>query len=299
MKTQKKKVKNKTIAPTAAAPTATATGVMKTHWPVHAIALMWPAKPVGERAEMKQDLVNRAKAGLDPLENAILLYDGQILDGRTRSELWMELAEENACEGYFKTHRPRTETFTPEKDGTIEAWMRAKSRNMIVRQTPADQRAAIFLQAIKQYPELEAIVGKIKEENLKNKKGGKALAAGGKRGSTVKQMADKVGVGTTTMKEAQQLEKEAPDKSADVAAGKTSAKKELQKIKEQKKQQAQGNSEKRSGKKNAERPKISELVGIVHRGLGLAEEADQLSLKSNAVFFVVNDYRIKVTCQIV
>ena len=41
------------------------------------------------------------------------------------------------------------------------------------------------------YPELKAIVGQIKEENRKNQKSGKAVAAGGKRGSTAQQLADK------------------------------------------------------------------------------------------------------------
>ena len=38
----------------------------------------------------------------DPLEHAILKYEDQILDGRHRDEVWMELAEEDACGGFFK-----------------------------------------------------------------------------------------------------------------------------------------------------------------------------------------------------
>jgi hypothetical protein len=205
---------------------------MKTHWPVHPIALLFPPKTPEERAEMKEDMLERVARGLDPLESPILLYEGQILDGRHRDELWKELAEEKG--GFFARNLPPTETFQPAKHGTLAAWMRAKSRNVVVRQTPADQRAAIFFQAVAAYPELKAVLDRIKEENVQRKKEGKALGAGVQRGNTAEQVADLAGVGATTVKQARKLQKEAPEKFEEVAQGKTTAKKALSEIKGQK-----------------------------------------------------------------
>jgi hypothetical protein len=87
----------------------------KTHWQVHPIALLFSRKTPEERAEMKQDMLERVARGLDPLENRLLLYEGQLLDGRHRDEIWMELAEEKG--GFFARNRPPTETFQPAKHG--------------------------------------------------------------------------------------------------------------------------------------------------------------------------------------
>ncbi len=207
---------------------------LKTHWPVHPVAELFPTKMPEERAEMKKDMQDRATSDLDPLESPILLWDNQILDGRHRDELWMELAEENACGGYFARMRPPTEDFKPGKQGTLTAWMRAKSRNMMVRQTPAGQRAAIFLKAVNAYPELKAVLEGIKQENIKRKMKGQPLGAGDQRGNTNEEVAKMANVGTTTMKQVKQLEKEAPDKFEEVAKGKTTAKKALKEVKKKK-----------------------------------------------------------------
>lgn len=210
---------------------------MKTHWPVHPIAKLFPVKTPEERAELKQDMLERVARGLDPLESPILLYEGQILDGRHRDELWKELAEEKG--EFFACNQPPTETFQPTKHGTLAAWMRAKSRNVVVRQTPADQRAAIFLKAVETYPELKAVLDRIKEENAERQKKGQPLGAGVQRGNTAEQVADLAGVGATTVKQAQKLQKEAPEKFDEVAQGKTTAKKALGEIKGQKEAQGQ------------------------------------------------------------
>src|SRR6516225_11114850 len=112
----------------------------KTHWPIHPIALLFPTKPRQERAELKEDMRERVVRGLDPLESGLLLYQDMLLDGRHRDELWCELADEGACGGFFARNQPPTETFSPNTHGTLGAWLRAKSRNLTVRQTPADQR---------------------------------------------------------------------------------------------------------------------------------------------------------------
>jgi hypothetical protein len=210
----------------------------KTHWPVHPIALLFPTKTAEERGEMRKDMLDRASRGIDPLETPILLWDNQILDGRNRDEIWVELAEEEAANGFFVRNRPPTEDFKAGKDGTLAAWMRAKSRNLVVRQTPADQRAAIFLKTINAYPELKAVLDDIKEENLERKKAGRRLDASDQRGNTNEQVAKMAQVGTTTVKQVKKLEKEAPDKFEEVAQGKTSAKKALKEVQRKKRTQA-------------------------------------------------------------
>jgi hypothetical protein len=214
------------------------TDTQKTHWPIHPLALLFSTKTPEERAELKKDMVDRANQGIEPLEAPVLLWDNQILDGRHRDEIWMELAEEGAVNGFFKRNRPPTEDFKPGKDGTLAAWMRAKSRNLVVRQTNADQRAALFLKAVKQFPELEAVLDDIKEKNLQRKKAGRRLDAGDQRGNTNEEVAKMAQVGTTTVKQVKQLEKVAPDKFEEVAEGKTSAKKALREVKEKKKARA-------------------------------------------------------------
>ena len=116
--------------------------------------------------------------------------------------------------------------------------MRAKSRNLVVRQIPADQRIALFLKAVKEFPVLEAVLDEIKEENLTRKNAGLPLDASVQRATTAEQIGELAGgVGATTVKEVTKLEKEAPDKFEEVAQGKTSAKKALKEVKERKRTQ--------------------------------------------------------------
>src|SRR5262249_32440744 len=175
------------------------------------IALLFPPKPRQERAELKEDMRERVVRGLEPLESALLLYQDMLLDGRHRDELWCELAVEGACDGFFARNRPRTETFPPNTHGTLEAWLRAKSRNLMVRQTPADQRGAIFLKAVEAFPEIKVVIDQIEEENLQRQKEGRPLDAGDQRGNTAEQVAGLAGVGATTIKLLKKLQKEAPD----------------------------------------------------------------------------------------
>ena len=66
---------------------------------------------------------------------------------------------------------PPTHAFSPTKHGTLAAWMRAKSANMVHRHIPADQKVAIFLKAVETFPELKAALDQIKEDNTQRKKG--------------------------------------------------------------------------------------------------------------------------------
>src|SRR5882724_11642001 len=97
---------------------------MKTHWAIHPLVLLFPPMTAEERATLKKDMLDRVARGLEPLETPILLWSNQILDGRHRDEVWIELAEEDAGGGFFKGMRPPTEDFAPEKYGTLGAWMR-------------------------------------------------------------------------------------------------------------------------------------------------------------------------------
>jgi hypothetical protein len=219
------------------------------------------------------------------------LFEGKILDGRHRCEAWSDLKLEGD---------PPVEIFTPEKHGNLAAWMRAKSLNMVHRHIPADQKAAIFLQAVEDFPEIKTVIGKIKQKNLAKQKSGQPLDAGDQGGNTAKEIGKLAGVGQTAVKQVQKLRKEAPAKFEEVAKGKISAKKALQLVK-QEKQKAAANiapSDTENSVKG-DRPKIADLLGIIHRGMAAVDEAKGLDLKANAVFFRVNGYRVKVMCKIV
>lgn len=105
------------------------------------------------------------------------------------------------------------------------------------------------------------------------------------------------GVGATTVKQGQKLKKEDPEKFEEVVQGKNTTKKALKEVKAEKEKKEKEKAQKDNDKPSA-KPTISELLAIVHRALGMAEEADKLAIKSNAVLFTVNGHRIKVTCKI-
>ena len=98
---------------------------MKTHWPVHTIALLFPVKTPEERAELKQDMVERVARGLDPLESPNPCFTkAKSSTGGTRTNSgrsWPRRRPE-----FFAGNQPPTETFQSPKHGTLAAWMRAK-----------------------------------------------------------------------------------------------------------------------------------------------------------------------------
>jgi len=193
----------------------------------HPIAAIFPRMTDDEQAALKTDMLRRAENGLDPLEHPILVYQDLILDGRHRWAVWKELSAEGACGGFFARNRPPLERFSPSKHGTLLAWMRAKSANMVHRHIPADQKAAIFLKAVEEFPELKAAVEEIKTENADRKKSGKPLDAGDQRGNTAKQIGKLAGVSGTTVKQVKRLKVVAPDQFEEVSRGTTTAKKAL------------------------------------------------------------------------
>jgi hypothetical protein len=200
-----------------------------TEYEPHPIALLFPEMTAEEYADLKQDMLERKAKGLPPLEHSILLYQGKILDGRHRNKAWRELGIEGD---------PPVEVFDPEKHGTLAAWMRAKSLNLVHRHIPADRKAAIFLKASEDFRELRAVIGRIKQANLEKQKQGKPSEVGDQGGTTAQQVGKFAGVGATAVKQVQKLQKEAPDLFEQVRQGKISAKKALQEAKRRKEEAA-------------------------------------------------------------
>jgi hypothetical protein len=201
-----------------------------THWEPHPMALLFPPKTPEEQEELKANMVERCQHGLDSLEHSLLLYEGKLFDGVHRDKAWISLADQNACDGFFRLNLPPTEVFSNEKHGTLAAWLRAKSLNMVHRQIPADQKAAIFLKAVETFPELQAVLDEVKSANAKRQTEGKPLVAGDQRGNTAKQIAQMAGTGATTVKQVQRLKSEGPEEFENVVQGKKSAKKALKAI---------------------------------------------------------------------
>lgn len=273
----------------------------KYHWPPHPIAELFPPMTPEEFAGLKKDMVERVLAGLDPQEHAIILIDGKISDGRHRDLAWVELADEGACDGYFARNLPRVENFDPGKHGTLAAWMRAKSANMIHRHIPADQKAAIFLKAAEEFPEIRAALEEIRKENATKKKAGKPLDAGDQRGNTAAQAGKLAGVGPTTMKGAKRLQEEAPEKLEAVAQGKTTLKKALKslpKSKGPKPKKGKPGKEAKEEQVKGEKPKKEEVLGMVFRALKGCEDADTIKQTKQAVCFQLRGHEVKVTCDV-
>ena len=202
-------------------------GHTQPYWQPHPIADLFPRMTPEEMAALEADMLARHEQGLPPLEHPVLLYEGRILDGRHRHDAWANLAARNAGGGFFADNPPPSQEFTPAQHGTLSAWMRAKSRNMVHRHIPADQKAAIFLTAVEMYPELKEAIEEIKADNSVRRKEGKPLVAGDQRGNTNKQIADMAGVGATTVKQVKRLKDRAPDEFDKVLQGKTTVKKAL------------------------------------------------------------------------
>ncbi len=200
------------------------------YWQPHPIADLFPRMTPEEWAALKKDMVQRREQGLDPFERPILVSLGTILDGRHRHDAWIELADEGAADGYFAANPPPSEDVAPDEHGSLIAWMRAKSLNLVHRHIPAEQKAAIFLKAVETFPELRAVIEEIAQENAARKKDGQPLVAGDRRGNTNEQIGQLAGVGATTMKAVKRLKAAAPDQFEAVAQGKRSVKKAFKQL---------------------------------------------------------------------
>ena len=202
---------------------------------IHAWSLRLPPQTTEERRALKLNMIERVLKGLPPLEFPILLMDGKIVDGRHRYEVWLELAEEGACDGYFAKESPWVEEAKVE-DGESKTALRLRlhSRNLCHRSLSAQQRAALLLLDIEQVPELKALVDQIEADNIDRMKAGKAQGLNS-QGSTNKQLGKMVGASDATIKQIKTIQKHAPERLAEVAKGEKSANKVLKEIKETKK----------------------------------------------------------------
>ncbi len=210
---------------------------MAVAYEIHDWSLRLPAQTPDERLALKRNMIERVLKGLLPLEFPILLMNGMIVDGRHRYEIWLELAAEGACDGYFAKNGPWVEE-TKAEDGESKAalHLRLHSRNLCHRSLSADQRAAQLLLDIQDSPELKSLVQQIEAENDTRMKAGKAREAKS-QGSTNKQLGKMIGTSDATIKKAKAVQKHAPDKLKDVAKGKATAKDVLNEVKATKKKE--------------------------------------------------------------
>lgn len=210
---------------------------MAVAYQIHDWSLRLPAQTPDERLALKRNMAERVLKGLLPLEFPILLMNGMIVDGRHRYEIWLELAAEGACDGYFAKNDPWVEE-TKAEDGESKAalHLRLHSRNLCHRSLSADQRAAQLLLDIEDSLELKALVDQIEAENDARMRAGKARETDS-QGSTNKQLGKMIGTSDATIKKAKAVQKHAPDKLKDVAKGKATAKDVLNEVKATKKKE--------------------------------------------------------------
>lgn len=218
-------------------PNATSMAAAK-KYEIHDWSLRLPAQTPDERLALKRNMTERVLKGLAPLEFPILLMNGMIVDGRHRYEIWLELATEGACDGYFAKNEPWVEEAKAE-DGESKAalHLRLHSRNYCHRSLSADQRAAQLLLDIQDSPELRVLVDQIEAENETRMKAGKARGTNS-QGSTNKQLGKMIDTSDATIKKAKAVQKHAPDKLKDVAQGNKTANEVLNEVKATKKNEA-------------------------------------------------------------
>ena len=198
---------------------------------IHAWSLRLPPQTTEERQALKSNMVGRVQRGLLPLEFPILLVDGKIADGRHRYAIWLELAQEGACDGYFAKNSPPVEEVKADAgESRAVLLLRLHSRNLCHRNLSAQQRAALLLLDIEQVPELKALVDQIEADNEERMKAGKAQGSNS-RGSTNQQLGKMVGASDATIKQIKTIQKHAPERLAEVAKGEKSANKVLQETK--------------------------------------------------------------------
>lgn len=201
----------------------------ETRYEVHEWAANYPDQTAEETARLKENMLQRATKGLEPLESPILLVDGKIADGRHRYRIWNELAEEGVCGGYFSKHKPPVEEHANGQDSEVALLLRITSRNICNRTLTAGQRAAIFALQIEKSEKLKQFFEDLRIANEERMKAGKPSDESGK--STNAAMATMANVSEATMKQAKAVLKEAPEKLADVVNGTTSLNKAVKDVK--------------------------------------------------------------------
>jgi hypothetical protein len=206
---------------------------------LHELCLRLPRYSESERTILRRNMIERVESGLPALENPILLLDDQIVDGRHRYEIWQELAEEEACGGYFSELEPPIEDaienlqiYYDELDIELtddelhnRVLLTLHSRNLCNRSLTAEQKAAQLLLDIDALPQLRDTIEKIEATN-------KALMKVGTKnpsGSTNQQLAQMVNVSESTMKNLKRIQKNNPEQLDQIRSGRISASDALRK----------------------------------------------------------------------
>ena len=179
---------------------------------LHPIAKLFPSMPANEFERLVDDI------RVNGLKLPILVHDGKILDGRHRAM---------ACERLGI--KPPIRTWNGK-----DAWLDAQSLNLIRRHLPQEQVAAIQSVAARQYPEVAAQMQAPKDEAKESRREHQGRPrktadhmTGSKKPKTGESADDRgkqIGVSGATVKRLDRLARVAPEKVAEVAAGKSISK---------------------------------------------------------------------------
>ena len=93
---------------------------MAVAYEIHEWSRRLPPQTPDERLALKRNMTERVLKGMTPLEIPIMLWNGNIVDGRHRYETWLELAAEGACDGYFAKNDPWVEETKAEDGESIQ-----------------------------------------------------------------------------------------------------------------------------------------------------------------------------------
>jgi hypothetical protein len=194
---------------------------------VHPAALLLPDPSPADYERLKADIKAH---GLREL--IALTPDDQILDGRSRARACAELGIEVITESRIEhgVSKMRTAEYLDEDDQVAYVL----SMNAARRHLTGDQIIAVYLQANAPKLEAEKLAAKaIQQANLK-----KGVAQPETESTTVKpsgktaeKIAKAVGKSKSAVERMLKVQQDAPEKMADVAAGRTSATKVLQESK--------------------------------------------------------------------
>jgi len=177
----------------------------------HPLAKLFPDLPDREFASLVEDIRENG------VKIPILVYRGQILDGRQRYRACREL-----------NIRCPTVTWNGR-----DPWLEVQSRNLVRRHLAKDQIYAICKLAAEMYPEVAAPLQAVKADAKKrqSRKTRSADAAELRSQDRNKEAADvigaQLGISGTTVKRVDRLAREAPELVPRVAAGELSVKKAL------------------------------------------------------------------------
>lgn len=171
----------------------------------HEIAKIFPEATPEEKRELTQDI---RKHGL---QEPIILFEGKVLDGRTRQEACAKAGIKPSYKRFEELSSADTNGATPL------AW--AVSHNLKRRHLRPSQLAILAAETIPAF-EREAKQRQLAALKKGKEKPTRQTSPNGAGGRSAQKAAKAAGVSETNVKKARRLLKEAPDKAADVKAGK-------------------------------------------------------------------------------